>query len=281
MSDVLANAPLGKKSDTPTGYDPGLLFPIPRALARDGLGLSGALPFMGVDTWTAFELGWLNTKGKPQVGIARIHVPCETPFMIESKSFKLYLNGFNAHRFGSAEDVAKRIVEDIHPVLWGGASGGKPTVELVSPDAFAQQRIGELEGLNLDRLDLDMDAPAPNGPVLSCVDDDSVVEETLRSDLVRALCRVTGQPDWGSIQIRYVGRAIDQEKLLRYLITFRDQQEFHEPLAERIFVDIWRYCQPMKLQVLIRFTRRGGMDINPFRTSFPSPTPAQHRLARQ
>jgi 7-cyano-7-deazaguanine reductase len=201
--------------------------------------------------------------------------------MIESKSFKLYLNGFNAHRFGSAEDVAKRIVEDIHPVLWGGASGGKPTVELVSPDAFAQQRIGELEGLNLDRLDLDMDAPGPNGPVLSCVDDDSVVEETLRSDLVRALCRVTGQPDWGSIQIRYVGRAIDQEKLLRYLITFRDQQEFHEPLAERIFVDIWRYCQPMKLQVLIRFTRRGGMDINPFRTSFPSPTPAQHRLARQ
>ena len=166
-------------------------------------------------------------------------------------------------------------------MLWGGASGGKPTVELVSPDAFAQQRIGELEGLNLDRLDLDMDAPGPNGPVLSCVDDDSVVEETLRSDLVRALCRVTGQPDWGSIQIRYVGRAIDQEKLLRYLITFRDQQEFHEPLAERIFVDIWRYCQPMKLQVLIRFTRRGGMDINPFRTSFPSPTPAQHRLARQ
>ena len=246
MSDVLADAPLGKKSDTPTGYDPSLLFPIPRSLARDGLGLIGALPFMGVDTWTAFELGWLNLKGKPQIGIARIHVPCETPFMIESKSFKLYLNGFNAHRFASAEEVAKRIVEDIHPVLWDGKNGAKPSVELLSPDAFALQRIGELEGLSLDRLDIDMDAAALDGPVLSCVDDEAVVEETLRSDLVRALCRVTGQPDWGSIQIRYVGRAIDQEKLLRYLISFRDQQEFHEPLSERIFVDIWRYCRPIQ-----------------------------------
>lgn len=282
-SDLLAHAPLGKRSDTPQGYDPGLLFPIPRTLARDELGLEGALPFMGVDTWTAFELGWLNPKGKPQVGMARIHVPCETPCMIESKSFKLYLNSFNDHRFGSADEVAQCITQDIQPVLWDGAATGPAvSVELISPEAFAQQRIVELEGLSLDRLDIDMDDPAgEEDQSLACVPDDAVVEEVLRSDLVRALCRVTGQPDWGSVQIRYVGRAIDQERLLRYLIRFRNLQEFHEPLCERIFLDVWQQCRPLKLQVQIRFTRRGGMDINPFRTSYPSPLPGPHRLARQ
>ena len=278
----LANAPLGKNSTTPTHYNPGLLFPIPRAMARDSLDLSNRLPFMGHDLWTAYELSWLNPKGKPQVAIGYIAVPCETPFMIESKSFKLYLNSLNDHRFDNAVDVARCIEADINPVLWGEqAPQSRATVELLSPSEFERLRLGELDGLSLDRLDIDMDDTSVEA-LPRCTDGEgTTVDETLTSDLVRALCRVTGQPDWASVQIRYVGRPIDQAALLRYLIGFRNKQEFHEPLSERIFVDIWRLCKPLKLQVLLRFTRRGGLDINPMRTSIPGVTLKTLRSARQ
>jgi 7-cyano-7-deazaguanine reductase len=281
-NSLLLEAPLGKSSATPTHYDPGLLFPIPRSMARDGLALGSDLPFMGQDLWTAYELGWLNLKGKPQVAIGLISVPCETPFMVESKSFKLYLNSLNDHRFDSAQQVALQIAADINPVLWGGqVPRSLASVELLSPAAFGRLRLGELEGLSLDRLDVDMDDAATPAKPQCLAGEVGTIEETLTSDLLRALCRVTGQPDWGSVQIHYVGPAIDQAALLRYLVGFRNQQEFHEPLAERIFVDIWRHCRPLKLQVLVRFTRRGGLDINPLRTSHPGTMQKIQRSARQ
>jgi 7-cyano-7-deazaguanine reductase len=279
---ALALAPLGKSSATPTQYDPGLLFPIPRAMAREGIQLGTDLPFMGHDLWTAYELGWLNHKGKPQVAMAYISVPCESPFMIESKSFKLYLNSLNDHRFDSATEVSQRIADDINPVLWGDQPvRSRATVEVVLPADFGRLRLAELEGLSLDRLDIDVDDATAHSLPVCLPEDATTVEETLTSDLVRALCRVTGQPDWASVQIRYVGRPMDHAALLRYLVGFRNRQEFHEPLSERIFMDIWRLCRPMQLQVLLRFTRRGGMDINPLRTSVPGMASKLLRSARQ
>ena len=279
---LLAAAPLGKSSTTPSHYDAALLFPIPRAMAREGLHLTASLPFIGADYWTGYELGWLNAKGKPQVGMLQVVVPCETPNMVESKSFKLYLNSFNNHRVDSSESLAQCIARDINAVLWQGhTSGGQATVKILLPDAFEKEKIGAFKALSIDRLDIEVSQPQYD-PTLQRVNaTDAPVEEALCSDLLRALCRVTGQPDWGSIQIYYAGRQIDQAGLLEYIIGFRDQQEFHEPLAERIFVDIMRQCKPSKLQVLIRFTRRGGMDINPVRQNFPGLAPSLHRLARQ
>ena len=281
LSDALSAAPLGKSSSTPEAYDPGLLFPIPRSMTRDELGLGASLPFMGQDLWTAFEMGWLNPKGKPQVGIAHIRVPCETPFMIESKSFKLYLNSFNNERLASSQELVTRIEHDINAVLWGDQPQvSKASCRITPADGFGDCRFGQLEGLCLDRLDIEVVDGAPVLP-LRVLDDEAVVTETLNSHLLRALCRVTGQPDWGSIQIDYTGHPIDQERLLQYLIGFRNQQEFHEPLSERVFMDIWRQCKPMKLRVWLRFTRRGGLDINPVRTSYPAAVNDSLRLARQ
>lgn len=280
MSDVLDAAPLGKSSSTPNAYDPSLLFPIPRSMARDELNLEGQLPFMGQDLWIAYELGWLNRKGRPQVGIAHISVPCETPNMIESKSFKLYLNSYNNERMTDHHQLVNQVERDINAVLWGDqVPMSKATCRVLTPDMFSSCQFGQLEGLSLDRLDIDLDDVCPAD--LRIDEDQSVVTEVLHSNLLRALCRVTGQPDWGSVQIEYTGHPIDQERLLRYLIGFRNQQEFHEPLAERIFVDIMRQCRPMKLSVQLRFTRRGGMDINPLRTNHPRAPVDTRRLARQ
>lgn len=278
----LNNAPLGKRSDTPAHYDPQLLFAMPRSMARDALALGSTLPFMGADFWTGYELGWLNAKGKPQVGIVQVGVPCETPFIIESKSFKLYLNSLNNHRVASTDALVTLIANDVNPALWGGHTpSARATVKVITPDAFAKERIADLSGLSIDRLDIEVDNPTYDPSLLRVHADEGVVEESLTSNLVRALCRVTGQPDWGSVKIDYVGKPINQEGLLRYLIGFRDQQEFHEPLAERIFIDLLRRCHPTKLRVKIQFTRRGGLDINPVRQNFPSAIQPMPRLARQ
>lgn len=280
--DVLQKAPLGKKSDMPTGYDPKLLFPIPRALAREPLGLVAAQPFYGTDVWTAFEMGWRNARGRPEVGIASFAIPCNTPHMIESKSFKLYLNSLNDERFDSTQALLHRMKADLEPVLWGGQPAAAPVeIELRPLSSFAGTQIGGLSGQSLDDADIDWDGePFPIEQV-RVAREGPLVEETLRSDLVRALCRVTAQPDWGSVEIRYRGHAMSHEDLLRYLLGFRNQQEFHEPLAERIFIDLWRHIAPSTLQVYIRFVRRGGLDINPFRSSEKGESPPGTRLARQ
>lgn len=274
---------LGKATPQPQRYDPGLLFPISRVPQRAELGLAGALPFFGADFWTAYELSWLNPRGKPQVAIAHLTVPCETPHIIESKSLKLYLGSLAGERFATADEVAARIRADLTEALWrGSAVRASLGLRLVGPEAFGAQPMAELEGLSLDRLDIECpprDRPAPE--LLVADRDAAPVEEVLVSQLLKSNCLVTGQPDWGSVQIRYSGAPIAQDGLLAYLISFRQHNEFHEPCVERIFMDLWRRCQPTRLAVYARYTRRGGLDINPWRTSHPGPAPAQARTARQ
>jgi len=277
-----AQSPLGKASSYIDQYDPALLFPLPRATKRQELGLGAQLPFFGADVWTVFELSWLNLRGKPQLALAHITVPCETPNIIESKSFKLYLNSFNNTRFADAADVLARLRADLSEAAWrGAASTAGVGVRLLGPELFDQEPVCELDGLSLDRLDVECDRYSPAPDLLRTTPGEPPVNETLVSNLLKSNCLVTGQPDWGSVQIRYSGDAIDQEGLLQYLVSFRNHNEFHEQCVERIFMDIWQRCKPSRLTVYARYTRRGGLDINPFRTSHPQALPRNTRTARQ
>ena len=269
-------SPLGKTSAYQTQYAPDLLFPIPRQAKRDELQLQGTLPFFGVDIWNAYEISWLNMRGKPQVAIATIVAPADTPNIIESKSFKLYLNSFNQTRLANEEALLALLREDL-----SGGFGAPVQVSLTLPEQFETLKMGELDGLLLDRLDIEVDQYSPMPSLLSANHDEAPVEEKLVSHLLKSNCLVTGQPDWASVQIHYIGPQIDQEGLLRYLIGFREHNEFHEQCVERIFVDIMRACRPQKLAVYARYTRRGGLDINPWRTNFTSGRPPNLRNARQ
>ena len=273
---------LGKASAYVDQYDASLLFPIPRAPKREEIGITGVPVFFGADLWTAYELSWLNLRGKPQVALTHITVPCESTHIVESKSFKLYLNSFNNTKFADADEVKARIRADISAALWaGGPVLSSAGVKLIAPELFDQQPIHELDGLNLDRLDVECTRYTPAPELLTAAFEDQPVSEVLVSNLLKSNCLVTGQPDWGSVQISYTGTPIDQEGLLQYLVSFRNHNEFHEQCVERIFMDIWTRCQPLKLAVYARYTRRGGLDINPFRTSYPQALPANTRTARQ
>ena len=245
-------------SDLADSYDPGLLFAMPRAAKRVELGIHGTLPFFGMDVWNAYELSWLNPRGKPQVAIATLWVPADTPNMVESKSMKLYLNSLNQTRVDSPEALLDLLRADLSE-----AFGDAVQIKLLASKDFGKQVIGEFEGLLLDRLEIAVDRYEPDPELLRVAADQAPVEETLVSHLLRSNCPVTNQPDWASVQIRYSGPAIDQEGLLKYLIGFRQHQEFHEHCVERLFMDIQRRCQPVKLMVSARYTRRGGIDINP------------------
>ncbi len=232
--------------------------------------------------WTAFELSWLNPRGKPQVALAHITVPCETTHLVESKSFKLYLNSFNNTVFADAAEVQRHIRTDISAAVWhGGPMQASVGVKLVLPELFDREPLYEMEGLSLDRLDIECTRYRPAPDLLHTEVDEQPVAEVLCSNLLKSNCLVTGQPDWGSIQISYTGMPINQEGLLQYLVSFRNHNEFHEHCVERIFMDIWTRCKPLKLSVYARYTRRGGLDINPFRTSYPQALPANTRTARQ
>jgi 7-cyano-7-deazaguanine reductase len=273
---------LGKTSAYVDHYDPSLLFPIPRASKRAEIGITGASPFFGADLWTAFELSWLNPRGKPQVALAHITVPCESPNIIESKSFKLYLNSFNNTVCKDAREVQDRLRTDLSEAAWRGAAQPSSVgVRLLAPDMFDQEPVHELDGLSLDRLDVECTRYTPAPELLRANHDEAPVTEVLTSNLLKSNCLVTGQPDWGSVQIRYSGAQIDQEGLLQYLVSFRNHNEFHEQCVERIFMDIWTRCQPIQLVVYARYTRRGGLDINPWRTSHPGALPPNVRTARQ
>ncbi|WP_395054906.1 NADPH-dependent 7-cyano-7-deazaguanine reductase QueF [Polaromonas sp.] len=267
---------LGKSSAYIDQYDASLLFPIPRAAKRAEIGLGDTLPFMGADMWTVFELSWLNLRGKPQVALAHITVPCESPNIVESKSFKLYLNSFNNTRFLDAREVRERIRADLNAAVGAGVG-----VKTLGPELFDQEPVHELDGLNLDRLDVECLHYTPAPELLFADHEEAPVSETLTSNLLKSNCLVTGQPDWGSVQISYSGAPIDQEGLLQYLVSFRNHNEFHEQCVERIFMDIWTRCRPLRLSVYARYTRRGGLDINPFRTSHPQALPGNVRTARQ
>ena len=273
---------LGKNSAYVDQYDASLLFPIPRAVKREELGIRSAPIFLGADLWTAFELSWLNLKGKPQVAIAHITVPSESTHIIESKSFKLYLNSFNATRFVDAQAVRDCMREDLDTALWhGGQIMARCGVKIILSEEFDKEPVHELDGLNLDRMDIECTHYQPAPELLRAQKDEAPVTETLVSHLLKSNCLVTGQPDWGSVQISYSGDQIDQAGLLQYIVSFRNHNEFHEQCVERIFMDIWTRCKPLKLSVYARYTRRGGLDINPWRTSHPQSPPPNIRTARQ
>jgi len=277
IPDQPGASPLGKPAAYKTEYDPSLLFAIGRQGKRDELGISGTLPFFGIDIWNAYEVSWLNLRGKPQVAIATITVAADSPNIIESKSFKLYLNSFNQTKLAGSDALLELLRADL------SAGFGAPVqIALALADAFVQVQMGELEGLLLDRLDIEVTQYTPDATLLRADAQQPPVEETLVSHLLKSNCLVTGQPDWGSVQIHYVGAPIEQEGLLKYLIGFREHNEFHEQCVERIFMDVLRRCKPQKLAVYARYTRRGGLDINPWRTNFTTgQRPPNMRNARQ
>jgi len=282
MTNTPEQSQLGKPAPCVDRYDASLLFPLSRQPKRAELGVTGTMPFFGADLWTAYELSWLTPRGKPQVAIAHVTVPCETPNIVESKSFKLYLNSFSNTPFAGADAVRDRIRADVSEAVWRGAGSQSAVgVRLILPDQFDRQQVQELEGLSLDRLDLECDRYTPAPELLTAAFGEQPVQEVLVSNLLKSNCLVTGQPDWGSVQIRYSGPQIDQGGLLRYLVSFRNHNEFHEQCVERIFMDVRQRCKPVRLAVYARYTRRGGLDINPFRTSHPSALPANTRTARQ
>ena len=283
---------LGKSSAYVDIYDASLLFPIPRADKRRDIGIAGSPNFFGADLWTAFELSWLNLRGKPQVAIAHITVPCDSINIVESKSFKLYLNSFNNTKFADATAVAACMKADLNAAVWqtaGAALGDTQKspvqssvgVKILSPEMFDREPVHELDGLNLDRLDIECTRFTPAPDLLTAEFDEAPVSEVFTSNLLKSNCLVTGQPDWGSLRISYEGPQIEQAGLLQYIISFRNHNEFHEQCVERIFTDIWTRCKPIKLSVYARYTRRGGLDINPFRTSYPQAIPPNIRTARQ
>ncbi len=278
MKNPLDQAPLGKNSLTPNQYSPEILFPISRSINRQLLGIQeNALPFFGIDIWNAYELSWLNSKGKPQIAIASFMVPANSPNIIESKSWKLYLNSLNNHSFASADELTSILKRDLSK-----AAGASVNVQLHSPNHQSNLGMQELEGELLDRLDIEINPnQLPDASLLSVDSSLGMVEQCLVSHLLRSNCPVTGQPDWASIQIKYAGPSINEEGLLRYLISLREHQEFHEHCVEKIFMDIKEKCRPSKLSVYARYTRRGGIDINPFRADYNAEWPDNKRHSRQ
>ena len=284
MKDSLLPAPHGAEA-SPLGqpvayrdtYAPELLFPIDRQLKRDELGIAAAaLPFVGADLWNAYELSWLNLRGKPVVALARFEVPADSPRLVESKSLKLYLNAFNQSRFDSAEAVAATIRRDL------SAAAGAPVVVEVAPlGASSARSFGLPAGACLDELDIDIDTYQPAPQFLRAGRAGEEVEETLYSHLLKSNCLVTGQPDWGMVAVRYRGAAIDRAGLLRYIVSFRGHNEFHEQCVERIFCDIMARCAPRDLLVWARYTRRGGLDINPWRATPGGSGPGNTMEVRQ
>lgn len=258
-----SNSLLGKSTNYCGLYSPEILFPIPRQEKRDEICVdSSNLPFQGLDIWTAFEVSWLNSKGKPIVAIAEFAFPADSPNIIESKSFKLYLNSFNSTRFSSDQEVVKLWIQDL-----SNACGAEVSVDLRFL-TFEETLLAQLPGDNLDELDIEVTDYSLNRDYLRTDLSGELVSETLNSHLLKSNCLVTGQPDWGSVVIRYEGKQISHEGLLKYLISFREHNEFHEQCVERIFTDIMSKCAPEKLTVYARYVRRGGLDINPYRSNF-------------
>ena len=264
---------LGREVAYPTRYDPTLLFPIPRAGARAELGLApgSALPFTGHDRWHAYELGWLDGRGRPQAATATVLVPADSPCLVESKSFKLYLNSLNAARFDHADALRACIAGDL-----SRAAGAGVEVRFGLPPMTAGQ-----EGTSIDAEDVDIDHYGPPQADVLRADTGDVVEEYLRSGMLKSNCPVTGQPDWGSVHLRYRGPRIDRGSLLRYIAGYREHAGFHEQCVEQIFLDVLARCRPQWLSVEARYTRRGGLDINPWRATPGQPAPAPVRDLRQ
>ena len=276
QDNSLKSLKLGQKTEYASQYDRTLLQPVPRALNRDGLGITQNQPFtIGADIWTAYEISWLNEKGLPQVAIADIYLDYQSQNLIESKSFKLYLNSFNQSKFADFNAVQQTMQRDLSECAQGDVK-----VRLNPVAVYDSQIIDHLQGDCIDEQDIEITSYEFNANWLKDCVSDEIVEEKLVSHLLKSNCLITNQPDWGTLHIHYVGKKIDHEKLLRYVVSFRQHNEFHEQCVERIFCDLMYYAKPEKLTVYARYTRRGGLDINPFRSNFEN-LPKNLRLARQ
>lgn len=273
---ALKGLTLGKPTEYHDSYQPALLQAVPRSLNREPLGLyPDNLPFSGADIWTLYELSWLNSKGLPQVAVGEVSLSADSVNLIESKSFKLYLNSFNQTQFSDWGDVRRTLERDL-----SACAEGEVSVALFRLQEIEGQPIGHFDGHCIDEQDIVIDSYEFNADYLRDATDGEIVEEQLVSHLLKSNCLITNQPDWGSVQISYRGPRIQREALLRYLVSFRHHNEFHEQCVERIFSDILRFCQPEALSVYARYTRRGGLDINPWRTN-ANFKPGRSRLVRQ
>lgn len=275
-NECLVNSSLGKKTAYPDTYNKDLLFPIARHEKRSAFNLSGKVPFYGVDTWHAYEISWLNTQGKPMVAMAECVIPAHSPNLIESKSLKLYFNSFNNACFASLEAVQARMVSDL-----SAAAGLTVYLQLQRLDNVTTATLVSPSGESIDHHDLCGDDQAPNPTHLVLNNRLTTVEETLYSHLFKSNCPVTGQPDWASVQIHYRGYPIDHAGLLRYLVSYRHHSAFHEHCVERIFMDILQQLAPKTLSVYAAYTRRGGLDINPFRSTERDDPRPMYRTVRQ
>jgi 7-cyano-7-deazaguanine reductase len=260
---ALQNLSLGQISEYKSQYDSSLLQGVPRSLNRDELKLvADDLPFVGCDLWNIYELSWLNNKGKPLVATGIIKVPFDSEYLIESKSFKLYLNSFNQSKFDSLETVQQHIMTDLSL-----CANKQVVVELQGDMSGFTDKLGSFDGFCLDDLDIEIDNYELKPQLLIDLCSTKTITETLYSNLLKSNCLITSQPDWGSVEIIYTGKQINKEKLLRYLISFRQHNEFHEQCVERIYCDLMEFGEIDSLSVFARYTRRGGLDINPYRCS--------------
>lgn len=270
----VSESPLGKQTEYPTQYTPSVLHPMSRQQSRDALGLLHVDSLRGEDLWTGYEFSWLNADGKPMVAGVRLHVPCQSEALVESKSLKLYLNSFAQTRFDTQAEVLNTLDQDL-----GLAFRAPVIVELVDLHQLPAA-ADTLAGTSLDQQDVVISQYTRDPELLQLAEGKVNVKERCFTDLFRSLCPVTGQPDWASVQIEYAGPAIDRAGLLKYLISYRNHQAFHETTIEQIFCDLMEYCAPHELSVYGRFVRRGGLDINPFRSNFEDQAP-DIRLSRQ
>jgi 7-cyano-7-deazaguanine reductase len=266
---------LGQHTGYISHYAPQLLEAFPRLAKRNEIGVPALLPFYGEDIWNAYEISWLNPKGKPMVALGEFRFSCASPYLIESKSLKLYLNSFNQSIYSSLTEVSHIISKDL-----AQASGLPVTVILTEPKDLIDSLYPGLPGKLIDNLDITCNHYQPSASLLK-INPNKIVSEILTSDLLKSNCLVTGQPDWGSVQIAYAGPQISRESLLHYIVSFREHNEFHEQCVERIFMDIQRQCFPTELTVYARYTRRGGLDINPYRSTLSAAVCPNIRLVRQ
>jgi len=271
----MSKIPLGKPTDYPAEYSPQVLFAVPRIEARKALGLGAELPFHGEDVWNAWELTWLEPSGKPIVATAVISVPADSLNIFESKSLKLYLNSLAMSRYASSDEIAAIISRDL-----SGITGSEVGISILPANDSSTAQIASLPGDCIDDLELQIDVNTGVDAATLRNAGDGSIEEELHSHLLRSNCPVTHQPDMGSVLVRYRGPAIDRESLLRYIVSFRKQHDFHEACVERMFLDIKARCRPEKLTVYARYNRRGGLDINPFRSDFET-SAENFRLWRQ
>jgi 7-cyano-7-deazaguanine reductase len=279
---VLSKLTLGENTEYSSQYNPDLLQAVPRSLNRDDLAIDQQhLPFVGEDVWYGFELSWLNPKGKPVVAVAEFRFSCRSENIVESKSFKLYLNSFNQTKFDTIKSVEQRLIVDLSAITNSSAQVRLFGVEHC-PELFIANKVNEC--VCIDSEDISIETYQYDAELLSSAMDaatqhnDDIIDEALVSHLLKSNCLITNQPDWASIYISYRGKKINHGVLLKYLISFRQHSEFHEQCVERIYCDLQKYCQPEELTVFARYTRRGGLDINPFRSSHLQKAPSKRTL---